>query len=65
MGMADLHVACHHLDEPHEVLQFRGNVIYSERDRVTEWSLSVRATYLLSHKRVGSDSVAGLVLRCR
>ena len=27
MGVADLHVARHHLDEPHEVLQFRGDVV--------------------------------------
>lgn len=27
MGVADLHVARHHLDEPHEVLQFRSDVV--------------------------------------
>lgn len=31
MGVADLHVARHHLDKPHEVLQLRGNVIYRKR----------------------------------
>lgn len=27
MGVPDLHVARHHLDEPHEVLQFRSDVV--------------------------------------
>lgn len=29
--MADLHIASHYLDEPHEVLKFWGNVIYGKR----------------------------------
>lgn len=47
--MADLYIAGHHLDEPHEVLQLCGNVIYSKGDSVTK-HFSVRVTCLDLYK---------------
>lgn len=66
MGVADLHVARHDLNESHEVLQFRSDVVYGKGGRVTEHSLSVSGADTLgfSQTRVESNSVRVLFSWC-